>query len=147
MNQPSDDSQIRALIQRLKRSDERNVPGLEDVLERSARRRDRRAARRLQVAVVCCTAASLLIAFLLVRSHFGDPDGEERPHIAEDNEPGRPANSSPGDSVVGIDVEHLHAVIDEYFRSTDVEAVEVPDWSVRTDSLLALNLEISLTEE
>jgi len=143
MNQPWDDSQIRALIQRLKRSDERNVPGLEDVLERSARRRDRRSARRLQVAVVCCTAASLLIAFLLVRSHFGDPDGEGRPHIAENNEPGRPADSSQGDSVVEIDVEHLHAVIDEYFRSTEVEAVEVPDWSVRTDSLLALSLEIS----
>jgi hypothetical protein len=37
MNQSSDDSQIRELLQRLKRSDERHVPGFEDVLKRSVR--------------------------------------------------------------------------------------------------------------
>ena len=52
-----------------------------------------------------------------------------------------------GDSVVDINFEHLHAVVDEYFRNTEVEAVEVPEWSIRTDSLLTWNLEIPLTEE
>jgi hypothetical protein len=146
MNQSSDDSQIRELLQRLKREDERHVPGFEDVLERSVQRQVRQPARRLQVAIGCCAVTSLLIALLLVQSHFDAPNGQGRPNIAESNGPGRPAEPLQSDTVAEVDIEYFHTVIDEYFGSTEA-AVQVPDWSSRTDSLLAVNLEIPLVED
>lgn len=147
MNQSSDDSQIRELVQRLKRTEQRHVPGFEDVLQRSVRQPDRRPARRLQVAVVCCAVTMLLVALLFVRSQFGDPNGRERPNIAKGNGPGQPADSTQSDSLVEVNFKHIHSAVDDYFRNSEVEAVELPEWTIRTDSLLALNLKIPLTEE
>ena len=147
MNQSPDDSQIREAVQRLKRTDERHVPGFDDVLERSVRLPDRRPARRLQVAAVCGTLAALFVVFLFVRSQFGDPNGPARPNIVEGNGPRQPAESTQGDSLAEINFEHLHSAVDDYFRNSEVEVIEVPGWSIRTDSLLAWKLEIPLTEE
>jgi|GEM_PF-4844433 hypothetical protein len=146
MTRSPDDSQIRELVQRVKRADARRAPDFNDVLERSVPEPNRRPARRLQVAVACCTAATLLIAFLLVRSRFDDRGGKQQREVVQRIEP-LPTKSSPqGDRVEEIDFDDLRAAVDRYFRNTEAAAV-APDWSVRTDSLLALKLDIPLTEE
>ena len=146
MTRSPDDSQIRELVHRVKHADVPRAPDFNDVLERSVQTPNRRPARRLQVAVTCCAAATLLITFLLVRSQFDDRGGEQRREVVQRIEP-VPTKSSPqGDRVEEIDFDDLRAVVDRYFRNTQAAAV-APDWSVRTDSLLALKLDIPLTEE
>ncbi|MCH7688783.1 MAG: hypothetical protein IH899_19230 [Planctomycetes bacterium] len=129
------------------------MPGFDDVLERLAPQPDRRPARRLQVAVLCGALATLFVVFMIARSQFDGPNGQPRPNIVEDDRPHQPADSTEsdnrvqGDGGVEINFEHLHTVVDDYFRNSEVEAIEVPEWSTRTDSLHALNLEIPLTED
>jgi len=147
MNPSSDDSQIRELVQRLRRTDERQVPGFDEVLSHSVRRSDRRPARRLQVVIMCGTLTTLFVVFMFVRSQYGEPDGRARPNIVEGKSRRQPADSTHGDSLVTVNFERLHTAVDKYFRHSEVEAVKVPDWSIRTDALLVFNLDIPLTED
>ena len=147
MNQSSDDLRLRELVQRLKRADEQHVPVLDDVLERAVRPPDRRPARRLArrvaLAVMCCTAAALLAVFLFVRLQPDDPVGRSEPRFAEN------VTSAPSDArIEDIDFDHLRRVVDEHFIATKTtNGMGAPVWSSHTESLLAVNLNVSLTQE
>ena len=94
--------------------------------------------------MMCC-AATVVIVIFVARSRNGDPGGDVQPNIAERNGPVQLTDSPRCDRGSDIDFDHLLIVVDEYYRNREVEAV--PEWSTRTDSLLAMNLNIPFTEE
>jgi len=133
-----DDLRIRELFQRLKLADEKDAPAIDDAWGRAARTREQRPARRLPLAAVCGAAAALLVAFLFVRSQQVDP-------IIVD---GPPKRASQDERVVEIDFDHLRRVVEKHFRAAQTaNGAGVPMWSSRTESLLALNLNVSLAQE
>ena len=142
MNQSSDDSQIREAMQRLRRAQERHVPTFEDLLERPARVTDRRPAGRLRFAVACCTAALLLLTVFVTLSRWNEPPDDSGLRIVEDFSPGPVLDQPQDERAVDINFEQLHAVIDTQFAR-----VEAPEWPTRTDSLLAVNLDVSSFRE
>ena len=148
MNLSSDESQIRKLIQRLKHADSQNVPEWEDVLARPVRKPLRQPARRTKLAVACCFATTWLVVFWFIRSQQTKPILEPSTHIAEVVPPKPPTIVAPHERVAEIDFDRLRSVIEEHFTTTEIaSSVGVPLWSSRTESLLAVNLNVPLEQE
>ena len=151
MSQSPDESRIREMILRLKRADEQLAPGFDDVLARAVRNSDRRPARRLRLAVVCCTVAALFVAFLSVGLLQDDSGVGSEPRVAEENAPTMPVAEPREKHVVEIDFDQLRRIVNEHFSDAGsangvatANGVGSPLWSSRTESLLALNLDLSL---
>jgi hypothetical protein len=133
-----DDSRIRELCQRLKRADEKDAPAFDDVWGRAARTWEQRRARRLRLAAVCGAAAALLVAFLFVRLQQVDPIIADGPLKV----------TSKDERIVEVDFDRLRRVVEEHFSAAETaNNVGVPVWSSRTESLLALNLTVSLAQD
>ncbi|MDA1053591.1 MAG: hypothetical protein O3C40_24350 [Planctomycetota bacterium] len=148
MNQSSDEARIREMVQRLKRVDEQHAPAFADVLGRPVRKPDRRLSRRLQLAAACCIAATLLVAFWFVRPPQDDPVVESGVRVAEDASPAMQVIAPEDERVADIDFDHLRRVIEEHFSATaTTSGAGVPVWTSRTESLLALNLNVPLDQE
>jgi hypothetical protein len=148
MNPSSDESQIRELIQRLKHADTQNAPTWEDLLARPIRQPLRQPARRTQLAVACCFATTWLVVFWFIRSQQTTPILEPSAHIAEVVPPKAPAIVAPHESVAEIDFDRLWKVVEEHFTTTEIaNSMGVPLWSSRTESLLAVNLNVSSEQE
>ncbi len=152
MSQSTDESRIREMIQRLKHADEQHAPDFDDVLARPVRKLKRRPARRLQLAVVCCTASALLGTILFVQAQQSDPPFDNDLRRAKDVGSRQPIDSthdrSPQQRVADIDFDHLRRVVEEHCAATEMaNGARVPVWSSRTESLLALNLDVSLAKD
>ena len=143
MNQSSDESRIREMVQRLKSRDDEHAPSFDDVL---GRRHGRPA--RLQLTIACCTVAMLLVALLFIRMQQHDPVVQSGMGAAEDIAPAMPDTERQDERVVEIDFAHLHRVIEEHF--SDIETAKgawVSVWSGDTEPLLAVNLAVPLEQE
>ncbi len=148
MNPLSDETQIRELMQRLKRADARRVPTFEDVLARPERKPQQRPTRRPQLAIACGLAAAVLVAFWFVRPQQTKPGIEPRTQVAEIVAPAPTKTAAPHESVVEIDFDQLRRAIEQHFETTETASgVAMPLWSSRTDSLLAVNLDLSIEQE
>jgi hypothetical protein len=142
MNQFPDDFQIRLLIRRLKQVDEQSVTPFDVVLRNSIRNPRRRPTRQLAMVTIGCGVAALLIAFLSIHSRH-------RNLVSQPPLDATRWNGPPSDRrLVSVDFDHLRHVLEEHFRAPESTNGASPCvWSSRTESLLALNLNVSLTEE
>lgn len=158
MKQSSDDSPVRDLFQRLKDADEQTAPAFDDVLSRPAQKPGRRPVRRFQLALAGSVAA-LLVA-VVVRSQQGSPVVDSGSPVAEDKtaedktpalpDIGPSVTPTPEEHVVEIDFDHLRRVVEEHFDDRSDEALSgtpVAVWSSRTESLLAVNLDVPFDQE
>ncbi len=146
MNPLSDETRIRELMQRLKRADARRVPTFEDVLSRPERKPQ--PTRRPQLVIACRVAAAVLITLAFVRSQQTKPEIQPRIQVAEEVPPTPTNTAAPHESVVEIDFDRLRRVIEQHFETTETASgVAMPLWSSRTDSLLAVNLDLSIEQE
>ena len=139
-------------MQRLKHAEEQQVPDFDDVLARPAGNLKPQPARRLQLVVVCCSAAMLFGAFLFVQSKDDVPTLQSGPvraeHVEQERQIVSAQNQARQHRVAQIDFDHLHRVVEEYCRpAKPANGVSVSVWSSPTESLLAWNPQVSLTQE
>ena len=143
MNPSFDDQELRDLVQRVRIADEHRIPAFHDVLQRSTDTPNQLPAwRGRRILVTCGIVATLTIA-ILVLSFRGDiARSHNEPNVAKDTRPDQnlPERSYAQD--VDIDFEQLQAMIDEAFVTKTI-----PEWPTRTDTLLAINLEIPSHQE
>lgn len=145
MNQSPDETRIHELMQRLKQADKQDVPTFEDVLSggdstrQVERWRTRNSTRWVKLlGTACCTAVAVLVAFFFVWSRPDELIVKPNPQLV----------GADAASVSDIDFDHLRFVVEEHFiRKKRAHEVRVPVWSSRTESLLALNLEVSWEQE
>lgn len=132
-------------MQRLKRADARSVPTFEDVVARPVRKLERRSARRPQLAIACGLAAALFAAFWFVRQQPTNSVLQPSIQIADDEPPSIDLRN---ESVAEIDFDQLRRAIEEHFKTTETaSSLSVPLWSSRTESLLAVNLDLPSDRE
>ena len=157
MNQPSTESQLRALLQRVKHADEEVAPPFEAVLNRPVREASppssrQSSSRSAQLAIGSCVVVALLV-MLFVQLQPRDMDAVDQSVVTE--EPVAPTEFSPVqqddrapmENIVGIDFDQLMKVIEKHSGRADAGAGSMSVWSSRTDSLLALNLNVSISED
>lgn len=152
MSQSTDESRIRETIRRLKQADTHCAPDFNDVLTRPVRNAIRRPVRRLQFAAVCCAAATVLAAILFVRSQHRGPALAPDPRTATGSGAQQPVDLArdqwPQQRDLDIDFDRLRRVVEEHCGAAETATgTQVLVWSSRTESLLALNCDVSLTQE
>ena len=145
MKHAPDDPQIRELVQRVKRADEEQAPDFGSVLERPRAEPSRQTLFRLPLLIAGC-AAVLSIGWFFRRppdDGNADPGPQIVLTIDTSEEPAKPSGTD-----VDIDFDQLRDLVSRHLRETaEYGGHRVPVWSSRTESLLALNFDLSQAEE
>lgn len=152
MKQPQDDNLLRELLQRVKQADERLAPTFDAVMTRSIEEVRERRGRRRQLTAGACIVAALLVA-LLVRSQLAVSPADGKSSIAEKptrstTVPSASTNDDASEEVlVTIDFDELLKSVDDHLPMADLDTENMSVWSSSTDSLLALNVNVPLSDQ
>lgn len=140
MNPSSEEDRIREMLQRLKSAERERAPGFEEILNRPAPTMTSRPPYG-RWTIVGCAAALLLGTFLLIRFQQHDAD------IATDTNHDSNDQGSPVESPQ-IDFDRLRQVVhDHYHASETTDFSQLPLWTSRTESLLALGEDMPISQE
>lgn len=152
MKQPQDDNQLRELLQRVKQADEQRAPTFDAVMTRSMEEVRPGHERRRQLTVGVCIVAALLVA-LFVRAQFDVSSTNDEPTIAKNptrsvtDPPGSPNDGASEEGLVAIDFDELLKAVDDHLPMAELDSENMSVWSSRTDSLLALNVNVPLSDQ
>ncbi len=143
----SDESRLHDLFQQMKQADESGVPDFDRVVSRTIGEQTTFAGRWAIAAVFGIAATLLIVAGLILFTRQNSDPVQGPPDIAEQR--GATDPSQPGQQpsrATDIDFRHLLQLVAEHFQNLD-KTSSVPVWSSRTESLLAINLNLSVSQE
>ncbi len=136
MDPQSDEDTIRKLLQRMKAEDQQQLTSFDDLLLRQARVVvNARPSRHRWVIAACSAAAALLVGFVLFFGDWSDSDRDPRGVLARESPV---VETHP----VHLDFTALRGAIDQYF-----DPATVPEWKTPSDSLLAMDFNVSFSQE
>jgi hypothetical protein len=152
MKQPQDDNQLRELLQRVKQADGQHAPTFDSVMTRSAQESQPGGGRRRQLTVGACVVAALLVA-LFVRTQLdvtptdGGSSFAVNPTRSMMVPPDASNDNASNEGLVTIDFDELLKSVDDHLPMADFDTEDMSVWSSRTDSLLALNVNVPLSDQ
>jgi hypothetical protein len=140
MNQPSNDSQLRELFQRLKAANAQDAPTFAEVVARRTVIPEARHARGIPLVASCALTVLVLAAVLFIQLQSSGMLVERSPMAAQDQAPEQPTADSQVVAAAEVPFNDWNRAIADYFNGREASySVGQPIWSSGTEALLVYN--------